>query len=88
MQHGIVKENEAREKFIEETDFAVGQSGIFTDKHYPFLAAWLDGFVNEDFVLQVKCPYTAHNMKIEEAVEQKIIICLNKTVQMDVLKLN
>ena len=32
------------------------------------LGASPDGVVDEDFVLEAKCPYTERNMTIEEAV--------------------
>ena len=39
----------------------------------------LDGLVDEDSVLEAKCPYTERNMTIEEAVNTSPNFCLEKT---------
>nr|XP_022901404.1 uncharacterized protein LOC111414324 [Onthophagus taurus] len=66
------------EKFSDESEFCsktglvVEDCGLFIgkDEEY-FLAASPDGVVGNDAIIKIKCPYTARDMTVEEAIEQK-----------------
>lgn len=83
--YGREKEDEAIQQFIEETGLQVSKCGLFVDKHKPFLAASPDGLVEEDSVVEVKCPYKIVDLTPKEGIEQKKIdFCVfkNDTLQL------
>lgn len=57
--YGTEKEPEARDKFIEKTGFAVEQVGFFA--YTDHAGGSPDGFVNDDAILEIKCPYDSAN---------------------------
>lgn len=66
---------------------AISKCGIFINKKWPYLGASPDGIVSDGAVLEIKCPYTARDMKIEEAITAKIITFLTfKNNQFDINK--
>lgn len=76
LQYGTLKENEAKQAFKNATNFAVRESGFFVDIEYPFIAASPDGLVSENAILGIKCPYTAKDFTILEAINEKLITYL------------
>ena len=83
--HGRCYESLAAEKFEELTGLKVIKCGIFVNHHYPFLASSPDGLVGEDSCLEIKCPFSAKEMKI---VQGKYFPFLTKTDNELVLKQN
>lgn len=55
MVWGSEKEPEAREKFAEKKGFAIEQVGFFA--YTDHAGGSPDGFVNDDAILEIKCPY-------------------------------
>jgi hypothetical protein len=47
--------------------------GMFIHPQHKFLAASPDGLIDQDAILEIKCPYAARNMEVEDAVKKKII---------------
>jgi len=77
--YGKEKEDEAIQQFIEETGLPVSKCGLFVDKHKTFLAASPDGLVEEDSIVEVKCPYKIVDLTPKEGIEQKKIdFCIFK----------
>ena len=56
-RHGLKNEATARQWFQHVTGETVSKSGIVICKEEPYLAASPDGFVNENTILEIKCPY-------------------------------
>lgn len=54
------------------------ETGIWLDAS-KIVGASLNGLVDEDSVLDVKCPYTERNITIKEAVNTSPNFCLEKT---------
>ncbi|XP_039287348.1 uncharacterized protein LOC111052200 [Nilaparvata lugens] len=52
--------------------------GLFVDKEHDFLAASPDGLVGGDNLIEVKCPKSAENLTISEAVIKVKSFCLEK----------
>lgn len=77
-QWGANNEAEAVKAFINLTGKTVQKTGQWLDCS-GILGASPDGIVDEDSVLEAKCPYTAKNMTIEEAVNTSPSFCLKKT---------
>jgi hypothetical protein len=66
-------EEKAKEKFEHITGLKVKKYGLFIDKNKPFLAAYPDGLINSNAILEIKCPYSAREITIDEAIKNKII---------------
>lgn len=62
--HGTHYEPIAVEKFTEVTGLDVRSCGLFVSEQFPFLAATPDGLVEEDGILEVKCPYSGREQHI------------------------
>lgn len=54
-------------------DFYVQQCGIFIHFKFKFLVGFSDGLIDQDFLLENKCPYAVQEIKIEEAVKTKLL---------------
>ena len=76
VQWGVNNEEEAIKAFTLKTGTAVKETGIWFHSS-GILGASPDGIIDEETVLEVKCPYTERNMTIEEAVESTTF-CLEK----------
>ncbi|KAF5292866.1 hypothetical protein FQR65_LT11118 [Abscondita terminalis] len=73
IQHGILQEATARERFQDLCNLEVKECGMFIHSNYKFLAASPDGLIGDNLILEIKCPYVARNMKIIDAVENRTI---------------
>ena len=65
--HGNTYEKTAIESYQEMSGQKITECGLVICKDYPFLASSPDGLVNDDKVVEVKCPYTARNSKINSS---------------------
>ena len=77
VQWGVNNEAEAVKAFINLTGKTVQETGLWLDGS-GILGASPDGIVDEDSVLEAKCPCTETNM-IEDAVNTSPNFCLKKT---------
>lgn len=64
--HGKINEPIAKAKYKNDFGVNVQNCGLFISSEYPFLAASPDGILDEETVIEIKCPYTARNYKISE----------------------
>ncbi|XP_039282190.1 uncharacterized protein LOC120350929 [Nilaparvata lugens] len=64
--------------FQEMGEIQVQPCGLFVDKEHDFLAASPDGLVGGDNLIEVKCPKSAENLTISEAVIKVKSFCLEK----------
>jgi hypothetical protein len=44
---------------------------MFIHQQHKFLDDSPDGLINQDSILEIKCPYAARNMEVEDAVKRK-----------------
>lgn len=71
-QYGVKKESTAKQKYIGKTGRHVHDCGLVINPEFPFLGATPDGRVCDQGstgILEIKCPYSARNMDIVEAIE-------------------
>lgn len=68
MLYGEMNESAAISAFEEHTKTKVDPCGLFVDREHDFLAASPDGMVGEEAILEVKCPKSAENLTIGEAI--------------------
>ena len=77
VQWGVNNEAEAVKSFPNLTGKTVQETRIWLDLS-GILGASPDEIVDEESVLEAKCPYTERNMTIEEAVNTSPNFCLEK----------
>ena len=77
VQWGVNNEEEAIKAFTSKTGKRVEDTGIWFHSS-GILGASPDGIVDDQTVLEAKCPYTERNMTIEEAVQSSATFCLEK----------
>ena len=78
VQWGVNNEAEAVKAFTNLTGKTIQETGLWLDGS-GILGASPDGIVDEDSVLEAKCPFLERNMTIEEAVNASPNFCLKKT---------
>ncbi|KAJ8271609.1 hypothetical protein COCON_G00104680 [Conger conger] len=74
---GIQNEEKARKAFEEEKQVVVQDSGLWLSKS-GVLGASPDGLVGSTELVEIKCPYSARDMTIEEAVSELDYFFLEK----------
>lgn len=72
LEHGNLQETHAFDPFQNEFEKTVTTCGLFIHKDFKYLAASPDG-VDENALLEIKCPYSASNMTVREGVQSKLI---------------
>ena len=77
VQWGVNNEQEALKAFTRLTGKTVQETGLWLDPS-GILGASPDGIVDDETVLEAKCPYTERNLTIEEAVATSKSFCLEK----------
>jgi len=63
-QHGLKYEKVAVEKFEATEKLTTRECGLYVCKDYPYLAASPDRVIDDDTLLEVKCPYTNRDKEI------------------------
>uniref|UniRef100_A0A1B6E911 Ig-like domain-containing protein n=1 Tax=Clastoptera arizonana TaxID=38151 RepID=A0A1B6E911_9HEMI len=59
IEHGKNTEPIAKEYLFTKFGYKVKNTGMYIDKDLPFLAASPDGLIDDDLVVEIKCPYFA-----------------------------
>ena len=87
---GKINEKIARDKFFslkssEHVNLCVRSTGLFIDIDEPYLAATPDGIVtcdcHEDYILEIKCPFSQKNKKISEIEKKNFFLDENGTLK-------
>lgn len=63
-QWGVVHEDEAREDFERHIGVDVGEASFCVHPMYPWLGASPDGFVGDDHLVEIKCPFGIRNQEV------------------------
>jgi hypothetical protein len=64
MQHGKNCEYKALEKYVESSGYSTTQSGIVVSMERPYIACSPDALVENDILVEIKCPFRARRYKI------------------------
>ncbi|CAH1110752.1 unnamed protein product [Psylliodes chrysocephalus] len=78
LEYGKINESVAIEAYVRQTKNSVIQCGFFVcvDKGFGFFGASPDGLVNDDKIIEVKCPYSAREYTPLDAANQlKNVYC-------------
>ncbi|CAB3249485.1 unnamed protein product [Arctia plantaginis] len=73
IKHDVDNETIALNQLAAKEGVEIRSCGLFIDSEIPFLAATPDGLVGNDTIVEIKCPMSAFNMPIKEAVEKRKI---------------
>jgi len=71
MQYGRKYEETARQQVAAELNVTIDQCGLFIDRDHPFLGASPDGTIDEDGLVEIKCPSSAKELTPDEAILQR-----------------
>lgn len=70
LEYGMINEINAIECFKkQENIIEIKNAGLFTDKEYCYLGASPDGLIDEDGLIEVKCPNSAKGYSYTDAVK-------------------
>jgi len=68
MKYGRDMEEVARKELAVKLNNEIRPCGLFIDDENPFLGASPDGLIDEDGLVEIKCPLSAENYTAEEAI--------------------
>ncbi|XP_076299458.1 uncharacterized protein LOC143218255 [Lasioglossum baleicum] len=74
VEYGKENEKIALEELAAELGVPIKPCGLFIDYDIPYLGATPDGLINDDTIVEIKCPYSAKDMSADDALEN--ISCL------------
>jgi len=70
MAYGRNNEETARQEVAIELGVTIKKCGLFICKESPFLGATPDGLINDDSIVEIKCPASAKDMAPDEAIKK------------------
>lgn len=76
-RYGIQNEPLARECLQERLGVNIMPCGLFVDKKLNFLAASPDGLIDDDSIVEIKCPVSIKDYTPEEAFSNKKLKCMS-----------
>lgn len=68
IQHGNLNEKIAISQLEIQLGIKIYRCGIFIDSCYPYLAASPDGLYDENGLVEIKCPYSAKGLNVDDAI--------------------
>lgn len=77
MKHGIIHEDSAREKLETTLNIKVRTAGLHIDPKNNFLATSPDGLIDDDGVVEIKCPYSCWEQDIQSNIINRKIKCFS-----------
>ena len=77
VDHGKMYESTAVSKYEEITGNHSTECRMVICKDYPFLASSPDGLVNDNIVVEVKCPYSARHSEINSSTVNYVLEGVN-----------
>lgn len=72
VQYGAECEEIARREIETTLNVRIERCGLFIDEEIPFLGASPDGLINDDGVVEIKCPFAARLLTPEDAIKTNI----------------
>ncbi|XP_072750547.1 uncharacterized protein [Anoplolepis gracilipes] len=70
MKYGCDREEVCRKELATKLNKKIKPCGLFIDYENPFLGASPDGLIDEDGLVEIKCPLSAENLTADEAVKK------------------
>lgn len=72
MQHGIEYEAVARKTIETALNISIKRCGLFIDAQIPFLGASPDGLIEQNGIVEIKCPFAARFLTPEDAIATNV----------------
>ncbi|XP_070151996.1 LOW QUALITY PROTEIN: uncharacterized protein [Polyergus mexicanus] len=72
VQHGKEYEDVARESIESALNINIKRCGLFIDSEIPFLGASPDGLIEDDGIVEIKCPFAARFLTPEDAIATNV----------------
>lgn len=73
IKHGKENEKLAIDQLSQQEQVIIQPCGLFIDPDLPYLGATPDGIINDDMLVEVKCPKNSYNIGVQQAVDEKKI---------------
>jgi hypothetical protein len=70
MKYGRDQEEVARRELAAKLNKNIKPCGLFIDKENPYLGTSPDGLIDEDGLVEIKCPLSAEHLTAEDAIEK------------------
>lgn len=71
--HGIEHEKQALLQLQRQENVEISPCGLFIDPKHPFIGATPDGLIDDDIIVEIKCPITASKKGMAKAIEENKI---------------
>lgn len=78
IKHGQVNENIAKDQLSKQDNIKIEPCGLFIDRELPFLGASPDGIIDDNTIVEIKCPITAYRLGVDEAIKERKILFYKK----------
>lgn len=75
MKHGMHYENVAKAKLEKELNIKVKDCGLLIDEENAFLGSSPDGLIDDDGMIEIKCPYASFGQNIDDQIVNRKITC-------------
>lgn len=71
LNHGKKYEDIAHKQLAKQLQCEISTCGMFLNETHPFLGASPDGIIDEDTSIEIKCPFSAFNVSLEQAISTR-----------------
>lgn len=71
--HGVDNEHLALQQLAIQENVTIRPCGLFVDPEYPFIGASPDGLIDQDSIVEIKCPIVAFKNGLEESIKKNKI---------------
>lgn len=88
MKYGRMHEKDAIESIKQSLNIQVNPSGLFINPNVPYLGATPDGLIDDDGIVEIKCPSSCSNLTPEDAIKSKKIIFLKFDIKTNTIDIN
>lgn len=88
MEYGREHELTARLALEKLLDVKIDECGLFIDKKHYFLGATPDGLIENDTLVELKCPFSAADLTLEDGIRQKKITFWKVNISKDIFEIN
>lgn len=68
INHGKISEKLAIQKLEKTLNIKVDSCGLVIDSKHSYIGSSPDGLIDDDGLVEIKCPYTAFGMNVEEGI--------------------
>ncbi|XP_077277491.1 uncharacterized protein LOC143905775 [Temnothorax americanus] len=72
LQHGVEHEDAARKNIETVLNIRINRCGLFIDAEIPYLGASPDGLIENDGIVEIKCPFRARFLTPEDAITSNV----------------